>query len=309
MIYKYGLFLLAAIAALFAFKLPAKGVLSFKTSAGHTVKVTHAQIFYDNRVIFKMKYDDDILYESKSNQVLEDHGIVFLFIAKDGRPNLDMFDVFSITPTKAVLVANAMLSPIKDYDDDGYLEFGGRDLTEGYSNPDSMYYVPTAWYEIRNGKIQPDRSLTRREDIKINGLYLPPGKQLNEDGSCCKVVPVPLWKRKKKPVIPPHTVTDGKPFMAYDTISVFAANSVLSHEADINYVVHNAKGKWFFYADKKTSDSEPITSMKKTTLGTVLKIDQSVLLLANLPIDHFADRSAKDAPWLMDTMANRFLHR
>ena len=188
---KYLLVLLIIFASLCAFPLPLKNILSFKTSTGHIIKVSKGQISYDNKVIFKRKYDDDILYESKSNRLLEDHGTIFLFIAIDGSPNLDRLNAFLITSTKATLVADAILSPIKDYDNDGYLEFGGSDLTEAYSNADSMYYIPTAYYEIREGKIHPDNALTRREDIKLNGLYLPPNKQLDKDGTCCKVIPTP----------------------------------------------------------------------------------------------------------------------
>jgi len=114
----------------------------------------------------------------------------------DGRPNLDRLNAFLIHPTKAILVADAILSAIKDYDGDGYLEFGGRDLTEIYTHPDSMCYVPTAYYELRKGKIHPDGALTRTEDIKINGLYLPPNKQLDRNGFCCKIIPIPGKKHK-----------------------------------------------------------------------------------------------------------------
>jgi hypothetical protein len=191
------LVLLIFIASLSGFRLPVKNIISFKTSTGRTIKVFKGQIFYDNRVIFKREYDDDILYESKSNHLMEDHGAIILFIAINGSPNLDRLNAFLITPTKATLVADAILSPIKDYDGDGYLEFGGRDLTEMYPNRDSMYYIPTAYYEIREGKIKPDNTLTRSEDIKINGLYLPPSKQLDKDGNCCKVVPTPGRREHK----------------------------------------------------------------------------------------------------------------
>lgn len=194
--YKYIFVLLIVTSGLYAFRLPAKNTLSFKTSTGHIIKVFKGQFFYDNRIVFKKKYDDDILYESKSNRLVEDHGAVFLFIAVNGTPNLDRLNVFLITPTKATLVADAILSPIKDYDHDGYLEFGGRDLTEMHTNPDSMYYIPTAYYKIREGKIKPDYMLTRSEDFKLNGIYLPPNKRLDKNDNCCKVIPRPGRKPK-----------------------------------------------------------------------------------------------------------------
>jgi hypothetical protein len=87
-----------------------------------------------------------------------------------------------------------VISPIKDYDNDGFLEFGGRDLTEHHPSPDSMYYVPSDYYEIRNGKVSLDNSLIRTEDIKANGLYLSPNKRLDKRGFCCKVIPKPRNK-------------------------------------------------------------------------------------------------------------------
>jgi hypothetical protein len=174
-----------------------KPVLKFKTSSGHTVKVTRGTIYYDNKSLLKIE-DSEILYDSGLNRLIEDHGAVFLFVAMDGRPNLDRLNAFSITPLKAILVADAILSAIKDFDGDGYLEFGGSDLTEAYSNPDSMYYVPTAYYEIRHGKIHPDKALTISKDVSLNGLYLPPGKRLDKEGFCCRVVRTPGKKHGGK---------------------------------------------------------------------------------------------------------------
>lgn len=173
-----------------AFGLSEKKFLSFQTSKGHVVKVIRGQILYDKKLLYKLKYDD-ILYSDKSNRLIEHHGSVILFIAISGRPNLDRLNAFLIEPSKATLIADAILSPVKDYDGDGYLEFGGSDLTEMYPNADSMYYVPNVYYEIRAGKIHPDNALTKREDIKLNGLYLSPNNQRDKDGYCCKVVPTP----------------------------------------------------------------------------------------------------------------------
>ncbi|QEC79290.1 hypothetical protein [Mucilaginibacter ginsenosidivorax] len=200
--YKYILVLAIIIVTLPAFRLSVKNILSFKTSTGHTIKVARGQILYDNKIILKIKHPDDVLYESKSNRLIEDHGSVFLFIAMAGNPNIDRLNAFLINSTKATLLVDAILSPIKDHDGDGYLEFGGRDLTEVYGNPDSMYYIPSAYYEIREGKIYPDNTLTRNKDIKTNGLYLPPNKQLDKDGYCCKVVPVPRRKHKLRMATP-----------------------------------------------------------------------------------------------------------
>jgi hypothetical protein len=195
---KYKLFLVLTVMILgnTAFGVPHKHILTFKTSTGHIVKVYNGAITFDSKRIFKLN-DDEIIYNNAANKLIEDHGIAILFLAIDDRPNLEKLDAFIVTPQKATLVAKAILSPVKDYDHDGYLEFGGRDLTEVYPNPDSMYYVPTAYYEIRDGKIHLDMPLTRSKDIEINGIYMPVNEQLDKDGFCCKVIPKPKGKLKK----------------------------------------------------------------------------------------------------------------
>jgi hypothetical protein len=291
--YKYVLLLLIGIASLSAFRLPLKNILSFKTSTGHIVKVFKGQIFYDSKVIFKRKYDDDILYGNKANRLIEDHGVVFLFIAVDDRPNLEKLNAFLITPTKATLVANAILSSIEDYDGDGYLEFGGRDLTEMYSNRDSMYYIPTAYYEIREGKIHPDNSLTKSEDIKLNGLYLPPSRQLDKDGNCCKVVPTP--GRKHTLHVQPQSDLIAKSFMGSDTITVLATQYVLNGKDEITNVDHFNDGSWLFYSNNRTYTTE--TAARKVKLASIIKLDKSILLLSWMPKGYVATRSSKTAPW------------
>jgi hypothetical protein len=194
--YKLILVLTVVIFSYNVFGTPNKQILTFRTSNGHFVKVFNRAITFDSKTIFKLN-DDEIIYNNAANKLIEDHGVAILFLAIDDRPNLEKLDVFIITPQKATLVAKAILSPIKDYDHDGYLEFGGRDLTEVYPNPDSMYYVRTAYYEIRDGKINLDMPLTRRKDIDINGTYIPVKEQLDKDGFCCKVIPKPKGKLKK----------------------------------------------------------------------------------------------------------------
>jgi len=52
-----------------------------------------------------------------------------------------------------------------------------------------MYYIPTAYYEIRKGEIHPDIPLTMKKDIELNGVYL--RSQLDKDGNCCRVIKKP----------------------------------------------------------------------------------------------------------------------
>jgi hypothetical protein len=168
-------------------------LLHFKTFNGHTVTVAKGFIKYDSKPLLKIN-NDDILFSHGSNRLIEDHGSVFLFLAVDDNPNKEKYEVYLITPYRAKHLLTSILSPIEDYDHDRYMEFGGSDLTEGYGNADSMYYIPTLFYKIKDGHIKPDMKLTKREDIGLNGIYLPASKRLDKDGNCCVVIPKPNHK-------------------------------------------------------------------------------------------------------------------
>src|SRR6202012_5783563 len=144
------------------FNIANKKQLTFKTANGHIVKVDNGVIYYDKKSIANIKNAADVNYANKANRLIEDNGNVFLFITMNGNPNKDRVLAYEITPGKAIVRADAILSLVKDYDGDGYLEFGGSDLTEAYPNPDSMYYIPTAYYEIKRGKIHRDDVLIKK---------------------------------------------------------------------------------------------------------------------------------------------------
>jgi hypothetical protein len=67
----------------------------------------------------------------------------------------------------------AVASDIKDFDHDEVLEFGGSELTEVYPSADSMYYVPSKFYEFKKGRIVLDEAYTEKIDRKVNGVYIP----------------------------------------------------------------------------------------------------------------------------------------
>ncbi|HVX48835.1 MAG TPA: hypothetical protein VHB48_01710, partial [Chitinophagaceae bacterium] len=75
------------------------------------------------------------------------------------------------------------------------IEFGGFDITEVCESKDSMYYNPSNYYEINNGAITRDSSLTKKMDIKVNGIYLP--KPLDENGFCCIIIKKPPSRNKQ----------------------------------------------------------------------------------------------------------------
>ena len=163
--------------------------LSYKTKSGHSINIRKGEIYFDKKSIYKYR-EDGINYNSRYNRFIEDSSANFLFLVNYDSPNLDKFDVFKVTPTKAIKMPFLpMASKIVDLDSDGFLEFGGTDLTEMYPQNDSMYYRPTGYYEIANGKIHFDSTLTRKKDIELNGIYLKHPQ--DKDGNCCKVIRKP----------------------------------------------------------------------------------------------------------------------
>ncbi|PWS31557.1 hypothetical protein DF947_13280 [Pedobacter paludis] len=80
-------------------------------------------------------------------------------------------------------------APFTDIDNDGFLEYGGFDVNEVPQSPDSIYYNPSEFYEIKFGKIMFDSALTKRMDIKINGMHL--SSFLDKSGNCCIILKKP----------------------------------------------------------------------------------------------------------------------
>ncbi len=168
------------------------GNLQFRTSKGLAVNVHNGVISVNNRHLYRLD-EDVIIYTSKRNRLIENGGTAFLFLEIDGNPNLDRLYVFTVSANRVDSVANAISSELKDYDGDSYLEFGGSDLTEVPDSRDSMYYIPSCYYEIRDGRVVYDSSCTRKMDIKKNGIYL--AHPLNAHGYCCKVIPKPAYQK------------------------------------------------------------------------------------------------------------------
>ena len=119
---------------------------------------------------------------SKYSRIIAKNGNVLFFMECDGRPNLDYLSAYAIdmknkkmTYLSSTVFNNGPKSktkPFTDIDGDGFIEYGGFDLTEMHPSPDSMYYHPSSFYEIRNGKLFFDSLLTKKEDIRVNGLYV-----------------------------------------------------------------------------------------------------------------------------------------
>ncbi|QHS63600.1 hypothetical protein [Chitinophaga agri] len=165
---------------------------TFKTSQGLTISVRTNGIYVNGNNLFTIDPEDELYFTDRQCRLIETSGSTFLFVPADGRPREEKLHCFKITADKVALVLKAINSEIRNRDDDPYPEFGGEDITESYTTQDSMYYVPTRYYEIRDGKILFDSVLTINMDISRNGLYM--SAPMTENGYCCKVVatPVPL---------------------------------------------------------------------------------------------------------------------
>lgn len=194
---RFAKFLLSSIllySSLSAFSQNQKDKLLFHSKTVGEIHVERDSIFVNNKALYGFE-EFALKYSSKLNRLIEDRSSVFLFLVIDGSPNRDRLYGFKITSAKADSIVDAIASEIKDFDKDGYLEFGGSDLTEVHPSKDSMYYIPSAFYEIRNGNIIFDSLLTKKKDIEVNGIYLK--DQLDTDGNCCRVIAKPTKKKPK----------------------------------------------------------------------------------------------------------------
>jgi len=155
------------------------------------IKIKDDAIFLNEKEKYRFQYDE-IKYKSKRNKLLEVNGSVFLFIEVNGNPNLDRIYAFKIYKNRVDSLADAISSELIDLDKDGNLEFGGRDLTESYPSKDSMYYIPSDYFEIKNGTIVYDSAYTKSADIRLNGIYL--ANPADKEGNCCIVIKKPKKK-------------------------------------------------------------------------------------------------------------------
>ncbi len=251
-------------------------VITFKSKEGSIIKVTPDNILIDgNTSYYITKYD--IILSSKRNKILENGGSTFLFLEGDGSPNLDRLLAFKIQRNNISLIANAISSDLKDLDGDGNLEFGGSDLTEMHPSRDSMYYIPSDYYKIRNGVIIYDSLLTRKIDKEVNGIYLLNAE--DENGYCCVAIIKP---HLKKPIVlmnPPiiSERIDG-PANIRDTIN---GSIILSLDDNIPVSTSVISKNWFKIAFSIDLDNTEYVNRvlpngstlyrKSKKIGTVLK--------------------------------------
>jgi len=165
--------------------------LHFTSSQQQKITVYKGTIFVNGNKAFIFP-EDIINYKSRRNRLIEDGRSVFLFLEVNRNPDKNRLMVFNIDHSLADSILNTISSDVKDWDHDGNLEFGGSDLAKVHAAPDSLYYTPAKFYEIKKGKITLDTELTEKTEKKLNGVYLP--EPLDNNGNP-KVIP----KSKKRP--------------------------------------------------------------------------------------------------------------
>lgn len=163
--------------------------LHFTSSKQQIITVFKGTIFVNGNKTYQLA-PDTINYNSKRNRIIEDKGNVFLFLdIKGSADSKGHLYVFGINNSVADSLMSAVSSDVKDIDHDEKLEFGGSETGKIYPSADSMYYVPSKFYEIDKGRIVPDKELTEKTDRKVNGTFI--ADPLDTSGNCCKVIPKP----------------------------------------------------------------------------------------------------------------------
>jgi hypothetical protein len=193
--------ILFSLLLFFSFKQKQDKII-LKTHSGDTITISGDIIYFNEKPISETI--EGIIYKSKYNKLIEQNSSILLFLEIDNRPNFDEIAAFKVTNQKAIKLAECVYNdksqglgppPFTDMDRDGKLEFGGFDITEVYGSKDSMYYNPSQYYEINNGTVTFDSVLTKKMDVKINGIYL--SKPLDKNNNCCVVIKKPMTKSSR----------------------------------------------------------------------------------------------------------------
>lgn len=243
--------------------------LSFHSSKGQTISAQNKGIYVNGRLLRQL-HDVELIIPCRRSKLIEDKGSVFLFLEIFDGPDKNKFYVYQIFNDKVDSITTAISSEIKDYDGDDYLEFGGQELTEMHPSEDSMYYIPTDYYEIRNGRISYDSSLTKEMDIRLNGIYL--RHPADEMGGCCKVIEKPgKTKITQNPLIHPLIQSeriDG-PANIRDAIN---GKLLFSLNENVPVITADSSEKWYMIA--LTLDlTQPQFDSRIIPKGTILYSD------------------------------------
>lgn len=92
-----------------------------------------------------------------------------------------------------------------------------------------------------------------------------------------------------------------KKFKEADNTAVFTTKFVIIEKKDITFVTHEVKdGAWQFFSDDHFDNFEQVA--KIVGLGEIIKIDKTVLELADLPESFSAHRKFKGDKWTIQSI-------
>jgi hypothetical protein len=94
------------------------------------------------------------------------------------------------------------------------------------------------------------------------------------------------------------TAQTKKAFTEELNTAVFTTKFVISDNKEITYVTHDADdGAWQFFSEDKFEDYEEVA--KIVGLGQIIKRDESILELADMPVGYYAFRKSKKDKWVI----------
>jgi hypothetical protein len=86
--------------------------------------------------------------------------------------------------------------------------------------------------------------------------------------------------------------------------AVFTTKFVILDNKDITLVRHDADdGAWTFFSNDKYEDYKDVA--KIVGLGQIIKIDSSVLEIADLPLGYYASRNSKQDNWKVEQLKEK----
>lgn len=92
--------------------------------------------------------------------------------------------------------------------------------------------------------------------------------------------------------------TANKGFKEADNTAVFTTSFVLNDKKEITMVTHDKEdGAWQFFSNDQFDNFEDVA--KIVGLGEIIKIDNTLLELADLPEGFFAHRKFKGDKWVI----------
>ena len=87
-----------------------------------------------------------------------------------------------------------------------------------------------------------------------------------------------------------------KRFSEPDNTAVFTTTFVVREQRPITYVTHEEDdGAWQFFSDDKFEDFEQVAMI--VSLAEIVKMDPTLVELADMPVGHFAERNGKNGSW------------